>query len=178
MPSLLHVAPSRLWTPSLLCRLNFRDHIRTKLAAEVENGIVVNPAAQASAFTPGLVFSMDNTQGSTSTVIDIVAGFTDQNTVEPSSEEVRPVRPLMIFFLRAHSIMFPRRGSPKPATRVHSLAQCNHAVNLILFPFLYCLGLPLLYHQALYSLNLYSLQRSCSCKLSCMLPERRILGHG
>jgi len=83
----------------------------------------------------------------------------------------------MIFLLQAHSRMLARRA-PKPATRVDSLAQCNHAVNLILPPFLYCLGLPLLYRQALYSLKLYSLQRSCSCKLSCMLPERRILGCG
>jgi len=91
MPSLLQVSPSRLWTPSLLRRLNFRDYIRTKLAAGVKNGIVVNPAAQASAFTPGPIPSRDNTQGSTGTIIDIVAGFTDQNTVEPSSEEDRPL---------------------------------------------------------------------------------------
>jgi len=65
----------------------------------------------------------------------------------------------MIFLLRAHSRMLARRV-PKPATRVDSLAQCNHAVNLIILPFLYCLALPLLYRQALYSLNLYSLQRS------------------
>jgi hypothetical protein len=57
------------------------------LAAEVENGIVINP----SVFMPGPNPSRDSTQGGTGPVIDIVAGFTDRNTVETSWQKVRPL---------------------------------------------------------------------------------------
>jgi len=86
---LLPVFLSRSRTRSLLLRLNSRDRIRAKLAADVESGIVTNPLV----FTPGpnLSTGRDTTQGGTGVAIDIVAGVTDQNlnTVEPSSEKVR-----------------------------------------------------------------------------------------
>ncbi len=84
---LLHVFLSRSRTSSLLLRLNSRDRIRAKLAADIESGIVINPLV----FTPGPNLSRDTTQGGTGVAIDIVAGFTDQNlnTAEPSSEKVR-----------------------------------------------------------------------------------------
>ena len=83
---LLHVFLSRSRTFSLLLRLNSRDRIRAKLTADVENMIVTNSLV----FTPG---PRDTTQIGTGVAIDIVVGFTDQNlnTVEPSSEKVRPL---------------------------------------------------------------------------------------
>jgi len=83
----LHMFLSRSRTPSLLLRLNSRDRIRAKLAADIESGIVINTLV----FTPGTNISRDTTQGGSGVAIDIVSGFTDQNlnAVEPSSEKVR-----------------------------------------------------------------------------------------
>jgi len=89
MPSLFFKPPTLTdaITSPPLPRLNSRGRIRTMLAAEVENGIVINP----SVFMPGPNPSRDSTQGGTGPVIDIVAGFTDRNTVETSWQKVRPL---------------------------------------------------------------------------------------
>jgi hypothetical protein len=65
LPSLCPPLTPTPYTPSLLCRLNSRDRIRTKLAAGVEDGIVINPSVQAagSVSTPGPNPSRDNTEG-------------------------------------------------------------------------------------------------------------------
>src|SRR6266851_2046863 len=93
LPSLCPPLTLTPCTPSLLCRINSRDRIRTKLAAGVENGIVFNPSVQASGSvsTPGPNPSRDNTEGSTGTIIDlqVVTSFRSQKIVEPSSEKVR-----------------------------------------------------------------------------------------
>jgi len=73
----------RVYVCAFMAQLNSRDRIRTRFAAKAKKGIMFNPPL----FTTRQNSSKDGTRGSSSIIIDIVAGFTDENTVEFSSEE-------------------------------------------------------------------------------------------
>jgi hypothetical protein len=81
-----HVSPclllsSRLpWTPLLYRRLNSRDGLRTKLAADAQNGIMITMPGPR--FTPNSK-PAGNTSG---TMTDAVTDTTDPGSTEPTSQ--------------------------------------------------------------------------------------------
>ena len=79
-----HVSPclllsSRLpLTPLLPRRLNSRDGLRTKLAADAQNGIMIT--------MPALRFTPDSKPNTSGTTTDAVTDTTDPGSTEPTSQ--------------------------------------------------------------------------------------------
>jgi hypothetical protein len=70
-------------TSSLLCRLNSRDRIRTKLAAGAKDGIMITIPRFAAAKDPG----GDGTGG---VLINVVNSVMDQSIADSTSQKVKP----------------------------------------------------------------------------------------
>ena len=112
MPSLFFMSPS--WAPLLHCRLNSRDHIRTRLDLPP----IMNTVSTFKFTNPNL-----GSNGADATRDIITSDMEKSNTV-PTSPEVR--RDSSNVLLRADNIALTYRISPKSRLTVHCPLRCSH----------------------------------------------------
>jgi len=118
--SLCLLLSSRLpWTPLLHRRLNSRDGLRNKLAADPQNGIMIT--------IPTLRFTSDSKPGgnTSGTTTDAVTDTMGLGSTEPTSR----VRVSCNVLLQVENIPLTCRISPKSGVTVHFSPRSSHDAN-------------------------------------------------